>query len=90
LAALQAEGDVDGILDFLVQRVVKEQIPQQKMAADVMKRAEQVIVVRPDATMAEVGDMLEKRQFRACPVISKDGRLMGVVSVTEVWLPRLD
>ena len=48
-----------------------------------MKKAEQVVVVRPDMTMAEVGDMLEKRQFRACPVISKDGRLMGVVSVSQ-------
>lgn len=84
LAALQAEGDVDGILDVLVQRVVTEQVPPQKTAADVMKRAEKVIIVRPDATMAEVGETLEKRQLRACPVISKDGRLMGVVSVTEV------
>jgi len=28
--------------------------------------------------------MLEKWQFRSCPVISKDGILMGVVSVSEI------
>ena len=84
LAALQAEDDVDGILDFLVQRVVKEQVPPQKTAKDVMKNAENVIFVRPGATMGEVGDLLERERLRACPVIGDEGRLMGVVSVTEV------
>ena len=84
LVKMQEEGHVDGILDHLVDRVVEEQIPSQKTARDVMRRASKVVSAPPDITMAEVGEILETHDYRSCPVISHDGRLMGVVSITEV------
>ena len=56
----------------------------QKTARDVMRKASKVVSSPPDITMAELGEILEKHDHRSCPVISHDGRLMGVVSVTEV------
>ena len=84
VAALQRKGDVDGILDVLVADLIANQIPPQKTAGEVMRRADRVVSVTPDVTMAALGDILEKHDHRSCPVISEDGRLMGVVSITEV------
>ena len=77
------EGHVDGILDHLVDRVVEEQIHRRRRRSDVMRRRPSVSAP-PDITMAEVGEILETHDYRSCPVISHDGRLMGVVSITEV------
>ena len=50
-----------------------------------MKRAANVVSARPSMTMGEVGGLLEREHgHRSCPVISDDGVLVGVVSITEV------
>ena len=85
LERARVEGDVDGILDELVRRVCAEQVPPERKASDVMRRSSNVVSARPEMTMAEVGEFLERSGHRACPVISTEsGVLMGVVSVTEV------
>lgn len=89
-------GSVEGILDALVQQIVTTQIPPQKTAKDVMRKADKVISAHPSMTMGDLGALLERYDHRSCPVISqpggKDGSdaednggiLLGVVSITEV------
>jgi len=86
LETLRVRGDnpVEGILDELVRRVCAEQVPPERKARDVMRRSRHVVAARPDMTMAEVGEFLDVHDHRACPVISGEGILVGVVSVTEV------
>ena len=90
------EGSVEGILDALVRQIVTTQIPPQKTARDVMRKASRVISCPPDMTMGALGELLDKNDHRSCPVISKEGGkdgtevedaggiLLGVVSITEV------
>ena len=96
IEARRVKGDVEGILDALVEAIVKTQIPPQKTARDVMRRASRVVSAPPDMTMGELGALLERNDHRSCPVISKKGgrdgadsdddggALLGVVSITEV------
>ena len=96
IEACRLAGDVEGILDALVRAIVQTQIPPQKTARDVMRRANRVVSAPPDMTMGELGDLLERNDHRSCPVISRrggrdgtdasdaGGTLLGVVSITEV------
>ena len=84
LEAFRASGDVEGILDELVRRVCVEQVPPERKARDVMRHSRHVVAATPEMTMAEVGEFLDVHDHRACPVISGEGILVGVVSVTEV------
>ena len=96
IEARRVKGDVEGILDALVEAIVKTQIPPQKTARDVMRRASRVVSAPPDMTMGELGALLERNDHRSCPVISRKGgrdgadsdddggALLGVVSITEV------
>lgn len=51
-------------------------------AKDVMNR--QVLTVRVDLTVRELAAFLIENQISGAPVIDHDGRLVGVVSVTDV------
>jgi CBS domain-containing protein len=51
-------------------------------AKDVMNR--QVLTVRVDLTVRELAAFLIENQISGAPVIDRDGRLVGVVSVTDV------
>ena len=84
LETFRASGDVEGILDELVRRVCVEQVPPERKARDVMRHSRHVVAATPEMTMAEVGEFLDVHDHRACPVISGEGILVGVVSVTEV------
>ena len=96
IEACRVAGDVEGILDAIVRAIVATQIPPQKTARDVMRRASRVVSAPPDMTMGELGDLLERNDHRSCPVISRrggrdgtdssdaGGTLLGVVSITEV------
>ena len=85
IEACRVSGDVEGILDALTRAVVRTQIPPQKTARDVMRRASRVVSAPPDMTMGALGDLLERTDHRSCPVISREGgALLGVVSITEV------
>ena len=75
---------MEGILDELVRRVCVEQVPPERKARDVMRHSRDVVAATPEMTMAEVGEFLDVHDHRACPVMSGEGILMGVVSVTEV------
>ena len=84
LVKMQEEGHVDGILDHLVDRVVEGKFRREDGRVDGCEERLQGGFKLPDITMAEVGEILETHDYRSCPVISHDGRLMGVVSITEV------
>jgi hypothetical protein len=64
-------GSVEGILDALVQQIVTTQIPPQKTAKDVMRKADKVISAHPSMTMGDLGALLERYDHRSCPVISQ-------------------
>jgi CBS domain-containing protein len=49
---------------------------------DVMSR--EVATVRPEASIAEVEDLFEARDFDALPVVDETGALVGVVSKLDV------
>jgi CBS domain-containing protein len=54
----------------------------QLTAADVMNR--QVLAVRPDMTVHELATFLTENQITGAPVLDRQGRLVGVVSETDI------
>jgi CBS domain-containing protein len=53
-----------------------------KVARDVMNP--HVVAVSPDATVRHAASLLAERQITGAPVVEADGRLVGVVSVTDI------
>jgi CBS domain-containing protein len=51
-------------------------------AADVMNT--QVLAVRPEATVHELAEFLTEHQISGAPVLDRHGRLVGVVSETDI------
>ena len=41
-------------------------------------------VVREDSTIAEAGDIMTGKKFNAVPVVSKDGKLTGIITTTDI------
>jgi CBS domain-containing protein len=54
----------------------------QLTAADVMNT--QVLAVRPDMTVHELAEFLTENQITGAPVLDRHGRLVGVVSETDI------
>jgi CBS domain-containing protein len=52
------------------------------VVADVMTQV--VVTVSPETTIPELVALLTKRHFSGAPVVSKDGRILGVVSSSDV------
>ncbi|MBI3928209.1 MAG: CBS domain-containing protein [Armatimonadetes bacterium] len=50
--------------------------------ADVMKR--EVVTIRENATISELGKLLATRGISGAPVVDRHGRLVGVVSLTDI------
>jgi CBS domain-containing protein len=51
-------------------------------ASDVMNA--QVLAVRPDLTLAQVAAFLTRNEITGAPVVDASGRLVGVVSLTDI------
>lgn len=51
-------------------------------ARDVMTR--EVRTVRDDTTLSELSDLLRREEISGVPVVDEDGRLVGVVSATDL------
>lgn len=52
--------------------------------ADLMEK--EPVSVRPDRPLSELVASLQRYKFRALPVTGEDGRLLGVVSETDLFL----
>jgi CBS domain-containing protein/anti-sigma regulatory factor (Ser/Thr protein kinase) len=64
-----------------VQDLIYELRVEQVMTRD-------VITIAPDASMAEARTILKERSISGLPVVSGDGRLVGIISIEDVikWL----
>jgi CBS domain-containing protein len=54
-------------------------------AADIMTR--DVVTVRPDTTLRQAAQMMVERRISALPVVDTEGRILGVVSETDLVRP---
>lgn len=59
------------------------QRPANVTAAAIMTAP--VMTLPPDATIADALAMFEQQQFRHIPIVSSDGRLIGIVSDRDLW-----
>jgi CBS domain-containing protein len=63
--------------------ITGEEDPMPRLtAADVMNT--QVLAVRPDMTVHELAEFLTENQISGAPVLDRQGRLVGVVSETDI------
>lgn len=66
------------------------ELTPELVARDLMTR--QVISAAPDTTIAEIGRLMIEHRLRAVPIVSADGRMVGIVTdreVVEHFLPRI-
>lgn len=55
---------------------------EERTVADIMQT--DVVTVKPDTTVAELTDLLEQSGITGAPVVDDEGRVEGVVSVSDV------
>lgn len=46
--------------------------------------AQNVITVSPDTSLREAGKILKEKRISGIPVIERDGRLVGVITITDI------
>jgi CBS domain-containing protein len=46
--------------------------------------AQNVITVAPDTSLREAGKILKEKRISGIPVIERDGRLVGVITITDI------
>ncbi|MFA5500922.1 MAG: CBS domain-containing protein [Candidatus Omnitrophota bacterium] len=46
--------------------------------------AKNVITVSPDTSLREAGKILKEKRISGIPVIERDGRLVGVITITDI------
>jgi CBS domain-containing protein len=63
-------------------RIVTERHNHVVLARDLMQR--EVVTVREDVPLADLADLLQQARIHGAPVVSADGRLVGIVSQEDV------
>lgn len=46
--------------------------------------AKNVITVSPDTSLREAGKILKEKRISGIPVVERDGRLVGVITITDI------
>ncbi|WP_247009160.1 IMP dehydrogenase [Halorientalis litorea] len=71
--------------------VLHRNMTEEEMAAEIerVKRADELIIrdvvtARPDQTVREVDEMMDRRGVSGAPVVDEDDRVLGIISATDV------
>ena len=56
--------------------------PLEKMARDAM--SDRVVTARPDMSIEQCLDLMERNQIRRIPVVDKSGRLCGIIAQADI------
>lgn len=76
---------IDGILTTrdIIYRVIADELdPRQVTVHDASSRP--VIMLRPEMPLEEAVRVMLQRKIKKIPLISEDGRLMGIVSLSDI------
>ena len=68
--------------DIVIRVVAKGKNPSAVTAAECM--SEPVVVVKKDATLADVISVMEENQIRRVPVVDASGALCGIISQADI------
>jgi len=68
--------------DIVIRVVAKGKNPSAVTAAECM--SEPVVVVKEDATLADVISVMEENQIRRVPVVDASGALCGIISQADI------
>ena len=52
------------------------------LVKDIMTR--DVVTIYPDATLKEVGVILKEKRISGIPVVDKDGKIVGIITLTDM------
>jgi CBS domain-containing protein len=68
--------------DLVVRAFKDDKLPSQIRVADVM--TDDVEAVTPDETVLDVIELMGKKQIRRVPVVDRDDRLLGIISLGDI------
>ncbi len=75
------------IVGIVTERDLMRAVAQRARAAEAKVRqwmTEGVITIEPDTEIKDAAKMMFERNFRHLPVVSKDGRLLGIASLRRL------
>ena len=79
--------DMARIVGIVTERDLMRAVAQRARAAEAKVRqwmTEGVITIQPETEIKDAAKMMFERNFRHLPVVSKDGRLMGIASLRRL------
>ncbi|AUX10736.1 IMP dehydrogenase [Halalkaliarchaeum desulfuricum] len=82
--AMAREGGLGVLHRNMTDDEMVEEIQRVKRAHELVIRRENVVTARPDQTVREVDEMMEREGVSGAPIVDEDDTVLGIISGTDI------